>query len=178
MIVVSLKDFALTGHFGPVTLGMTKDELIAHLGEPDGIVDFGETLDVHYSWYEFFCWADNGKILGIQNDHLSLVPMRGRRTMVESHRLDICFENNSFCIDHWFLQPGKDIFYFQVLELLRAEGIAHEEVFVDISGWRIVFPSGVFIDFDYEANSKLQDDPPIDKTQLVVNGMRMFYWDV
>ncbi len=175
---ISLKDFALTGHFGPVTLGMTKDDLITLLGEPDGIQDFGDTVDVHYSWYEFFCLAENGKIIGIQNDHLCVAPLESRRRMVENHRLNICFENERFLFDPWFLKPGINISYFQVIELLRAETISFEESFIDISGWRIVFPSGVYIDFDYERHSEFKDDPPIDKAHLVVNAMRMFDWGI
>lgn len=35
MIDVSLRDFARLGSFGPVSLGIARDDLISHLGEPD-----------------------------------------------------------------------------------------------------------------------------------------------
>ena len=109
---------------------------------------------------------------------IRLTPLESRRRMVENHRLNICFENERFLFDPWFLKPGINISYFQVIELLRAETISFEESFIDNSGWRIVFPSGVYIDFDYERHSEFKDDPPIDKAHLVVNAMRMFDWGI
>jgi hypothetical protein len=173
MLIISLKDFALTGHFGPIGLGMSKDDLIAHLGEPDGINQFSDTVDINYAWYEFFCFNSTGKICGIQNDHLSLRIIHQRRR-IKWQREAICFENDHFRIDTWFLKPGKDVSYFQAIALLNNENIPFQEIFDEFTGWRVQFESGVFIDFDHRWDSEETNDPPTEKEKVVVNGIRIF----
>lgn len=38
---INLKDFALTGDFGPVKIGMSKEQVINLLGEPEEDNDYG-----------------------------------------------------------------------------------------------------------------------------------------
>jgi hypothetical protein len=55
MITISLKDFVLNGNFGPVKIGMTRDEVVNLLGEPEREGDFGSGYGgLIYAWYEFF----------------------------------------------------------------------------------------------------------------------------
>lgn len=68
---INLRDFALTGEFGPVKIGMTKKQVIDLLGEPEADQDFGTGYTgLLYSWYEFFFETDTGILDSIQNDHL------------------------------------------------------------------------------------------------------------
>lgn len=139
MLTISLKDFALTGHFGPVKIGMTKPEVISLLGIPEFEMDFqtGYT-GVLYSRYEFFFNTETNILESIQNDHL--------QGDCENHKELIHFQNDFFTIDTWFIQVQQDITRGQIIELLTREGIVYqEETFM---GHDIIrFESGVTLDF-------------------------------
>ncbi len=150
---ISLKDFALTGEFGPVKVGMSKEEVIGLLGRPDYYEDLwtGFTA-VLYSWYEFFFDTESGILDSIQNDHL--------QSDCLNHEDMILFKNEKFEVDIWFLKLHKDISRREVKELLTSEGISFkEEERYDTIIYR--FESGVYLDFSEG------DDP-------VLNGIRFF----
>lgn len=66
MTIIYLKDFVLTGQFGPVKLGMSKEEMIQVLGQPDDDIDYDTgSCGLYYGWYEFFYFKDSEKINGI-----------------------------------------------------------------------------------------------------------------
>ncbi|WP_299715194.1 hypothetical protein [uncultured Tenacibaculum sp.] len=173
---IYLKDFIITGDFGPVKIGMTKQEVINLLGEPDSDNDFGSgTFGLLYSWYEFFFDKKTQVLKSIQNDHL--------QANCSEHDEMILFKNDKFEIDIWFLKVNYDITYKEVKEILKRENISFsEEKYWDND--IIKFESGVFLDFDdrddiweiYEDGTTKKDENLIisNKENFVLNGIRYF----
>ncbi len=173
---INLKDFIITGDFGPVKIGMTKQQVINLLGEPDSDNDFGSgTFGLLYSWYEFFFDKKTQVLKSIQNDHL--------QANCSEHDEMILFKNDKFEIDIWFLKVNYDITYKEVKEILKRENISFsEEKYWDND--IIKFESGVFLDFDdrddiweiYEDGTTKKDENLIisNKENFVLNGIRYF----
>ncbi|WP_405207170.1 hypothetical protein [Aquimarina sp. LLG6339-5] len=173
---INLKEFALTGDFGPVKIGMTKEQVIELLGEPDSDNDYGAgSTGLLYSWYEFFFDKKTKILKSIQNDHL--------QADCEDHNENILFKNNKIEIDIWLLKPYQDITLKEVKETLNDQKIS----FVEEKYWEseiIRFESGVYLDFDnkdgiwaiYEGGTMKKDESLIinDKENFVLNGIRYF----
>lgn len=148
MLTVSLKDFITTGNFGPIELGMHIDRVKELLGEPEMWTgpDFtpGHGIIV-YAWYEFFYSTDTGAVYGIQNDHLATMP--NLKTGRVNNKRDICFTNELFTIDIWFLKKNRYMTYGQVTAQLDREGILYKKECID--GYiKLVIPGGADIVFD------------------------------
>lgn len=154
--IISLRGFATTGAFGPVSLGTQKNVVVDLIGEPHNDVEyFRGSRSLNYAWYEIFYDAFTGEVVGIQNDHLFVL---GR-----NHKADIFFKTDKAEIDKWFLKFTRNVTWDQVIIHLNKEEIPHsiEKHFEDDI---ILFDSGVTPDF--------VDDP---KTgELVLNGIRLF----
>lgn len=128
---ISLKDFARTGEFGPVCLGMTQEAVFYWLGKPDHT-----RMDAdHYGSFEFQYQA--GQLFSIANS--SLHPAFGH---FENH----LFANPSFSIDPWFLMPHV-MRLGAIIEFLNAESMPFT---LHRDGPRPIleFPSGVQLRFD------------------------------
>jgi len=176
----------MTGQFGPVKIGMTKDEVIKSLGKPDSDNDYGTgSGGLMYAWYEFFYWQDNLKISGIQNDHLTTWP-GSKRKKTKNHQEAICFQNDRIYIDIWFLKAGQDITYGEVINILRTEQISFEEINDQYQGHLIKFKSGVTMDFDDhsghwlgDGNGNIKQNEEIITTleNQLLNGIRLFDLD-
>jgi len=183
MTIISLKDFIITGEFGPVKIGMTKDEVIKVLGQPDSDNDYGTgSGGLMYAWYEFFYWQDSLKINGIQNDHL-INWTTGKRKI---HKEAIYFKNDKISLDIWFLQVGKNISYREVTKILKSEGISFEEINDQYRGHLIKFKSGVTMDFDDQVglwledkncNNEQNESIIITLENQLLNGIRLFNLD-
>ncbi len=183
MIIISLKDFVTTGKFGPIQIGSTKDEVIKALGKPDFDNDYGiGSRGLMYAWYEFFYWEDSLKIVGIQNDHLT-ISLENEKNKIEIHQDSICFQNDRISIDIWFLKPGQDITYSEVIDILRTENISFEEITDHYQNHLIKFDSGVTMDFDdlsgvsvgdEQGNFKKYEHIITTKENRVLNGIRLF----
>jgi hypothetical protein len=66
-MLVSIKDFVVTGHFGPVRIGMNTTEVTTLLGMADDAGNFsGGNSGLIYGGYEFFFFDD--ALNAIQND--------------------------------------------------------------------------------------------------------------
>lgn len=161
MITIYLKDFVLSGQFGPVKLGMNRGEVVQVLGQPDDIIDFDTgSCSLMYGWYEFFYFKDTEKIIGIQNDHLTTWP--NHKTLdkiINQHRNDIYFENTIFKIDLWFLKIGKDITRKEVKMILNQEAIAYKEIKDGFGNDILEFESGVTMDFDDNSGNFVSREP-------------------
>jgi hypothetical protein len=143
-MIISMKDFALTGNFGPVKIGMSKNDVIELLGQPSGeSALYAGHVGVCYGRYEFF--FDQGDILyAIQND--SCDPNFPRH---------VEFRNKRFKIDPWVLRTPLTHTLTRVGGKLERESIPHS--LIDYFGrTAIQFPSKVVLDFSDEG-----DDPPI-----------------
>ena len=174
--IVPLKDFVLTGHFGPVRVGMHKEKVIKLLGEADQDNDFGTGYGgLLYGWYEFFYSMETGIIDSIQHDHLS--------TWFQGRKKSIFFKNKIFKIDPWFLRKRKDITYKEVKQILIDEGIPFEEA-AKYDTPLLTFASEVTMDFDDQSGVwqenrdgswKEKKDIIIDNSDdYVLNGIRYF----
>jgi len=153
MITVSLKDFILTGKFGPVHTGMTMDEVIDILGIPGSVNHFQVSTGINYAWYEFFFDPEqDNRLTAIQNDHLM---------HTDEYAQGLAFANSRFSIDTWLLETGRNISRNEIMTVLEAENIPWENVpFYDLD--IIKLESGVTLDFD------------VVNGEEVLNGIRYF----
>ncbi len=173
---IKLKDFALTGEFGPVKIGMTKKQVIDLLGEPEADQDFGTGYTgLLYCWYEFFFDTDTGILDSIQNDHFQADYSNNEEMIV--------FKNDKIEIDTWFLRLNQDLTLSEVRRILNEQGISFAEE--EYWGCDIIrFESGVYLDFDNrdgvwgidEYGCVEKDDSVVidDKESFVLNGIRHF----
>lgn len=147
MMTIYLKDFVTTGRFGPVELGMTIDQVLELFGEPERTADFenGHAI-ITYAYYEFFYLKESRILYGIQNDHLASFP--NLKTGRVNNKRDICFTNNKFTVDIWFLKINRFLTLKQVMNNLEKEGIefVYEILHSDYKNIRL--KNGVQIDFD------------------------------
>lgn len=173
---IKLKDFVLTGEFGPVKIGMTKTQVTELLGEPEDDADFGTGYTgLLYGWYEFFFETESGILDSIQNDHL--------QADCSNHHEMILFKNDKIEIDTWFLKLNQDITRREVKEILVNQKISFTEE--DYWGSDIIrFESGVYLDFDNRDGvwginedgtvEKVESAVIVDKERFVLNGIRYF----
>lgn len=173
---INLKDFVLTGDFGPVKIGMTKEQVIDLLGEPEAGNDYGTgSIGLLYSWYEFFFDKKTKILKSIQNDHL--------QANCAEHDEMILFKNDKIEIDIWFLKLNQDVTFREVKTILHKQEIPFTEE--EILGNEIIkFESGVYLDFDnkdgvwamYEDGTIEKDKSLVidDKENFVLNGIRYF----
>jgi hypothetical protein len=141
MITISLKNFILTGNFGPIKIGMTKSQIIEYLGAPDEIADFGAGLSgLFYNGFEFFYDTENNDALyTIQNDNLMYYPeSSGRKIKIsKSAQFDTCY----FTLKHTE--------YNRIKKALQQDNIAFtEQAGEDYD--RFLFESGVELFFRHE----------------------------
>ena len=174
MTLLNLRDFVLTGHFGPVSIGMNKGEIISKLGMPESDNNYGKSGgSLSYGGYELFYSNLDEKLTAIQNDHL----LNFGGVHYDSAR----FENVSFKIDPWFIVPTEKLTYNNVRAILINEKIDFsEEVY-----WGnniIKFKSGVYFSFDkldgiwsIEGNKVEKLEPSIDNYEnSLLEGIRYF----
>jgi hypothetical protein len=147
MITVSIKDFVLNGNFGPVKIGMMRDEVVNLLGEPDDEKDLdNDYCLLWYAYYEFTYLKRNGVLLGIQNSNLAI--SCNLKTKRVNNKKSIYFSNNYFTIDIWFLKKGRYLTYKEVVQILEKEKIDFEIVSRVKNDLTIRFRSGLEINFD------------------------------
>lgn len=141
MIEVSIKEFIRTGDFGPVKLGMSKDEVIDLLGNPDSDNKIRKTGSILlYSWYELF--FDNEKVLkSIQNDHY-------QPNLPNTYK----FSNAKFRIEPWILNADETQTIDSIAHRLKDVGIDYEKEFY-YERYVLRAKSGVIVDFDDEENN-------------------------
>lgn len=148
MLTISLKDFITTGKFGPIELGMSIERVKEILGEPERWTDHTFTAGhgiITYAWYEFFYSTETRAVYGIQNDHLATYC--NLKTGRVNNKQDICFTNELFTIDIWFLKKNWYMTYAQVIDRLNKEGITYNMV-QEYGYVKLILQSGVFIVFD------------------------------
>ncbi len=121
-------------------MGMTKQEIIQVLGQPDSDNDCGKRgWILLYSWYEFFISRDN-KLFAIQNDNYD-----------PQNRDSYSFKNELIEIDSWFLNADDNKSLNEIAELLKSKEIKHN--IDDYFGRSVIkAESGVIIDFSDEEN--------------------------
>jgi hypothetical protein len=90
LISISLKDVIQTGEFGPIKLGMSRDEVIAMLGEPTD-VSINSSRRSHlkptiikYGDIEFYFTDETDRLYMIYFDHVSEFRGGGSRISLDS----------------------------------------------------------------------------------------------
>lgn len=166
-MTISLKNFILSGNFGPVYIGMPIDELKQHLGEPGDSHDSGAGAGIlFYNGFEFYYYTDTGAVHGIQNDNL-LYEGPDRKSD------GLYYFEDTILVDTWFIEFGKPLSYKQVKENLEREDIFFEECEKDAYN-ELRFSSGVRLDF---GNWKDDDGRQIiDRDEAALNGIRYFIY--
>jgi hypothetical protein len=185
MFTVYLKEFITTGKFGPIALGTSIDEVIIILGEPDDKIEYDNGhCGITYAWYEFFYKRDTGVLYAIQNDHLAAFP--NRKTKRVNNKKDICFKNDYFEINIWFLKKGKYLTFAEVIDNLKKEKIEFEIAKGYSNESIIKFKSGVTLDFDdlsglasfgEDSNDWTFSEKITDNNETILNGVRLFNSD-
>lgn len=182
MKVVSLKSFIETGKFGDVYLGMHIDDVIDKLGEPESRTDYNNgTAEIIYAYYEFFYSTNTKRLDGIQNDHLAIFP--NVKTGRVNNKQDICFSNEKFTIDIWFLKKNRFLTYDEVILNLDKERVSYA-VDADFFKNKIIkFESGVIMDFDdlsgltsfdKDSGEWISATTIEDEGKRILNGIRLF----
>jgi hypothetical protein len=129
MKIIELKEFVTKGKFGTIELGMHINDVIEYLGEPEGETDFDNgNSEISYAWYEFFYVKKTGILYGIQNDHLS--SFSNFKTGKLKFKDNICFKNESFSIDIWFLKKTRYLVLEEVEKVLQKENINFKKSFL------------------------------------------------
>ena len=182
MQTIYLKDFLTTGKFGPIHLGMNIDTVIDILGEPEGITDYKNGhAEIMYAYYEFFYLSETKVLYGIQNGHLATFP--NIKTGRVNNKKDICFTNNKFTIDIWFLKKNRFLTLKDVIDSLRKENVDFEVTKGFHNNNIIKFKSGVTLDFDdlsgltfYEPDTKVwtRSEKIIDDYKKILSGIRKY----
>lgn len=141
-ITISIKDLILTGNFGPVSIGMAKNEIVDYLGQPDEQRDFSSGSGVlFYNGFEIFYTTDDGQSYAIQNDNLYYL-------FEETRPYEI---NQKVSVDTSFLHFGQPLTFGNLKVYLAAQQIAFEIVHKEAYD-EIVFASGVTFDFENRGN--------------------------
>ncbi|MFT3793105.1 hypothetical protein [Flavobacterium sp.] len=154
-ITIDLKDFLLTGNFGPVVIGMTKDDVIHWLGDPGQVHDFKSGSAVlFYNGFELFYSTDDDQLYAIQNDNLYYL-------FEENAPYPI---NEKVSVDTSFLHFGKPLTLGNLKDYLAQQQIDFEIVHKDEYD-EIVLESGV--KFDFENRGSKPD-------ACLLNGIRYF----
>ena len=97
---INLKHILTKSRFGPVKIGMTRNEVKKLLGKPTSIHtdDYMGFINFYYNWYEiafFNFWDDSGKykVAAFQNDSFSAI--NGFK-----------FKNRKIKVNTWILKYG------------------------------------------------------------------------
>ena len=99
------------------------------------------------------------------------------------HKEAICYQNDQIVIDTWFLKPGHDITYREVIAVLQKEKIRFEEKKDEFENYIIQFESGVTMDFDDLSGLWIKNDDGIfkqyeniiqDVNEFLLQGIRLF----
>ena len=164
MTIISLKDFILTGQFGQITLGDSKDKIIKYLGKPNNDCDFGTGLSgLNYLGFEFFYWTESQNLQTIQNDSLGFLFNNASNSTI--FKL-----NKKVGIDFSIFSNAQNLTFKSLTEHLKKERFkfteneSAEHFYAELS-----FESGVIFDFE-----NWQDDSKSDRNDLKLNGIRYF----
>ncbi len=141
-MIVSIREFAISGRFGPVSIGMSREQVTEELGQPDGKMNLSRPCTgIHYSMYEFF-FDEGGRLKAIQNDHCD-----------PEHPDSVEYKGDRFQVDPRVLRSTPRHTLASVQEVLKREGVPH--TLVEYFGRTVIqLPSKVILDFDDEQNDR------------------------
>lgn len=132
MIEINLRDFFLTGWFGPITLGMTRQQIAEAAGDPVtwGPEEYRSTSGIwRYGTMEFYFPRGGDALVMIFTDYLD--PVNG---------------GEAFWIDPWIVSAGVRL--EDAESLLATEGLAaRREYDPNTAAFSLVFDSGAGMTF-------------------------------
>jgi len=147
---IEIKDFALTGQFGPITIGDSKERIISLLGTPSNEASLGDNgTTIFYGSYEFFIDTNNA-LYAIQNDGLL-------NTWENNSKILPAFEfyNKHITIIPWLIKNNKLLTYRDVLSELKKSSFNYKEV-TYYERHSIHLPSRFVIDFEEETKDLMK----------------------
>ena len=113
-MIIDIKEFALSGRFGPFSIGANKSDVISELGQPDGECALHTGSEIIYSMYELFFDQDE-KLDGIQIDNYD-----------SNDERSFNFENENFRIKPWLMKSPIAPKFKEVVKQLENELIEFE----------------------------------------------------
>lgn len=133
-MLISIKDFAVTGHFGPVQIGMTTLQVTTLLGTPGDTGDFGGgNSGLIYGGYEFLFFDD--RLIGMQNEWIDF-----------SDPKCVSWRNDNIKIDPWILTGERGTKFAEILSACQEDRVPCETIeYYGRPGLRM--KSGVILDF-------------------------------
>ncbi|MFC5048423.1 hypothetical protein ACFSTE_13790 [Aquimarina hainanensis] len=163
-MIISIKDFVLTGRFGAISIGMHKDEVIDYLGTPYKISDYKNgRFGLYYNGFRFL-YATSCKIYAITCQGFDDV-------FIEKPSTRVFALTNKIEIDTYFFTVSKPVQYKEIIRRIHAENIKyteHQDKFWD----KIIFDSGV--EFLFNNWCEYPEDHTYDKNELILYGVRNF----
>ena len=164
MTIISLKDFILTGQFGQIKMGDSKDTIIKYLGKPNNDCDFGTGLSgLNYLGFEFFYWTESQKLSVIQTDSLDFLFNNASNSTI--FKL-----NKKVGIDFSIFSNAQNLTFKRLTEYLKKENFKFtENEKTEHFYTELRFESGVTLDFE-----NWQDNLKLDRNDLKLNGIRYF----
>lgn len=148
---VNLQDFLRTGNFGPISLGMTHDQIASKLGVPEGWADpFHPDYELcHLGYGAYPIWTYGGiefffgelgdtksHLTGIYTDHLDLMITKGQIVRLNA----------------WLFDRGNNVLLSEMKQALESERIAYKIDETLIYG-QLLLESGIMIGYEYDSNA-------------------------
>ncbi len=133
-MIIDIKDFALSGQFGPFALGASKADVIETLGEPEDEASRDDGSEIIYAWYELF-FDSNDRLCAIKIDHYDA-----------RHVSSYQYRNENFEIAPWLMTSPEAPTMQDVMAELDREAIEYRSE-TDGGRHHLVLSSGVTIDF-------------------------------
>jgi hypothetical protein len=154
--IICFKEFIETGKLGMIELGQNKYDIINYLGNEYDIGDFGDTVILKYSLFEFFFYKNI--LYGIQNDSINYIDKINNTI-------------GNYILDMWFLYPG--ITLKETKNKLKNENIKFVEESEDnINNCiKIIFEKNVYIEY---YNETINDEIIEDKEKYIFYTIRIF----
>ena len=137
---IYIEEFLKTGQFGPIKIGISKEQSLSLLGTPDSDTDLdGPGSILMYGWYEFF-FDPEGQLKSMQNDNYD-----------PSDSKTYNFKNEKIEVDPWFLNEKPNQTIEDISNLLANSNIGYKKI--KYHG-RVVLQTeaDVVVDFDEDEN--------------------------
>lgn len=163
-MIISIKDFVLTGKFGDISIGMNKDQVIDYLGEPYKITNYkNERFGLYYNGFRFL-YSTTNKIYAITCQDFN-------DFFIEKPNTRVFALNDGVEVDTYFFTVSEPIKYKEIINRIKIENIKykeHQDKFWD----KIIFESGV--EFLFNNWCEYPEDEDYDKNELELCGFRNF----
>lgn len=147
---IDLTEFALSGKFGDIQVGMSKEDVLKTIGEPDTTENIDEETEICYKdGYEYL--FEVGVLSAIQN-------LKFKSTKFDKARQKIPFDELTI---EQSISQNTDVSLFEMKAILDEKGVTYVEKATG-QGKQLTFSSGSFMQFE---NADNDDDLFIETTE-------------